>query len=188
MPDLKELLQEYSAITVDQKIYKSMMLDFLGQHDDAFDRSCRLGHFTASAIVISRTGDEILMMNHKKLNKWLQLGGHCDGDHDLLAVAIQEAKEESGLADFRVINTSIFDCEVHLIPKDRQEAPHYHYDVRFLLQANENEPLVGNQESKDLKWISLRDAAYYNSEKNMLRLYEKIKSTVRMHNLFLETI
>ena len=169
------VLQAYQSSDSGQMVYKQMMLDFLRQHDNAFDRACTLGHFTASAMVLNTTKDKVLLMDHVKLQKWLQLGGHCDGDKDFLQVAVKEAKEESGLESIQILRQDVFDLDIHLIPKRVNELAHYHYDVRFLLQADEREKLQVNCESNGLQWVSLDAVNGVNSDESVLRMCDKVR-------------
>ena len=131
---------------------------FVEAHADCLLRSCVPGHLTGSAWIVSSDRSRTLLTHHHKLDKWLQLGGHADGDGDLLAVALREAREESGLTRLRPASTEIFDCDRHLIPARGSEPEHYHYDLRFMIEADPGEPLVISNESKDLAWIEVARA------------------------------
>ena len=97
-----------------------------------------------------------LLMRHKKLNKWLQLGGHADGNTDILCVALKEAREESGIEDIVFLQEDIFDIDVHQIPTINSTPSHKHYDIRFLLQAN-HEDFIKNEEAYELRWFSFEE-------------------------------
>ena len=88
---------------------------FLATHGDAFERTLAIGHFTGSAWLVSGDGARVLLTHHRKLGRWLQLGGHADGDTDLRRVALREAEEESGLHGLAV-ESGIFDLDRHRIP------------------------------------------------------------------------
>ena len=103
-----------------------------------FQRTNYSGHFTASAWILNEKRDKALMTHHKKLNMWLQLGGHADGNTDLLDVARREAIEESGIKKIRLLNDEIFDVDIHLVPKFKDQPSHKHFDVRFIFEANED--------------------------------------------------
>ena len=171
--DTAELLQNYSPNTPEELGYQSLMLDFLRLHDNAYSRSCHLGHFTASAWIINTTCDQVLMMHHVKLNKWLQLGGHCDDNPNCITVAMTEAKEESGLDEVKLISPSIFDIDIHLIPARKNEQTHYHYDIRFLLQADSQAPISKNHESHALAWVPLEAVHQKTTERSITRMVEK---------------
>jgi 8-oxo-dGTP pyrophosphatase MutT (NUDIX family) len=108
---------------------------FVANHANCFERSLRIGHITGSAWIVDRGRTHALLTHHRKLNKWLQLGGHADGDPDILRVALREAREESNLDAIRPVSEDIFDVDIHVIPARGAEPEHLHYDVRFLLEG-----------------------------------------------------
>lgn len=115
-------------------------------------------HFTGSAWLVSVDGQRVLLTHHRKLERWLQLGGHADGDADLSRVALREAEEESGLAGL-VVETDIFDLDRHWIPERADVPGHWHYDVRFVVRATGSEQFVVSAESHDLAWRDIRAIA-----------------------------
>lgn len=114
-------------------------------------------------------------MHHKKLDKWLQPGGHCDGDSNILNVAVKEAIEESGINEIKTINKEIFDIDTHYIPRTHKELAHYHYDVRFLLKTVNNDNFIKNNESNELKWFNCSDYLKLDIEleRSVTRMIEK---------------
>ena len=104
---------------------------------------------------------------------WVQLGGHCDGNADVLAVAIAEAQEESGILGIQPVMHGIFDVDVHAIPENKKEKAHYHYDVRFLLQVVSDEDFVVSDESHDLAWIDKKRDNLPTSERSVVRMFDK---------------
>ncbi|MGX6960555.1 MAG: NUDIX hydrolase [Rickettsia endosymbiont of Pentastiridius leporinus] len=151
------------------------MLEFLNEYNSPFSRDSKLGHFTASGFLINNDKTKFLLMHHKKLNTWLQLGGHCDGNSNILEVALREAKEESGISEIEVVSDQIFDIDVHYIPKRPNEPAHYHYDVRFLLKTINNDNFIKNNESHELKWFSFSDYLQLGIEleRSVTRMIEK---------------
>lgn len=170
---LRQLLLAYNPKSDEEVVSKRLMLDFLDKHPDCFERSCKPGHFTASAWVLSHDMHTALLMHHKKLNKWLQLGGHCDGDPDLLNVALKEAKEESGLDNIEFISREIFDIDVHQIPAYKNDPAHLHYDVRFLLKATSNSAIVKNNESLDVRWFGPDINKLPTTDLSVTRMFSK---------------
>jgi len=148
---------------------------FAAAHADCLLRSCVPGHFTGSAWVVDSGRRRTLLTHHRKLDKWLQLGGHADGEADLDEVALREAQEESGLTGVKLVTPEIFDLDRHLIPARKDEPAHWHYDVRFLLEADPAEPLVVTSESKDLAWVELVEVARLNPEASMLRMVRRTR-------------
>ena len=169
---LKNLLNQYQPIYQEEQFVKNQMLDLLSNCPDCFERSCRVGHFTASSWLVNKDLSKILLIHHKKLDQWIQLGGHCDGDSDIRKVALKEACEESGIDDIKILEENIFDIDMHLIPQIKQDAPHYHFDVRFLLQAN-NDKLTINEEAHSLEWFAPDKKKLPTSSPSILRMLEK---------------
>lgn len=130
----------------------------LGDADDPFVRARLAGHFTASALVVSRDGARTLLTHHRKLGLWLQPGGHADGDRDLARVALREAEEETGLRGLQVLPT-IFDLDRHWIPEYKTVPGHWHYDVRYVVLAGADERFVVSEESLSLAWRDLASLA-----------------------------
>lgn len=136
--------------------------DFIALLDDAADpfvRARLAGHFTGSAWLVSADGQRALLMHHRKLERWLQPGGHADGERDLAAVALKEAGEESGLEQLRLEDGQIFDLDRHWIPERGEVPGHWHYDVRYVVRNSGSEAFVINPESLALAWRQVADIA-----------------------------
>ena len=147
------------------------ILAFLADYPDALERSCRPGHLTGSALVIDPVGHRILVLYHSKLQRWLQPGGHADGDSDLARVALREAVEETGIDDLRLVEPAI-DLDVHRVDPPG-ESPHEHHDVRFLVVApNGAEPVI-NHESKAFRWIISSELFNVDAESGLCRLVDR---------------
>jgi 8-oxo-dGTP pyrophosphatase MutT (NUDIX family) len=131
---------------------REQMLAFLDDHPDALHRGCAAGHLTGSAMVVDADRRELLLMLHTKLRRWLQPGGHADGDANLAAVALKEASEETGIGGLSVVVPAI-DLDVHLIDVPG-EPPHLHLDVRFLVLSPPGAVHQANHESLGLRWQS----------------------------------
>ena len=149
--------------------------EFVATQPECLRRSCVPGHLTGSAWVVSPDRRRVLLTHHRKLDKWLQLGGHADGDPDLAAVAQREAHEESGLMGIRLLSPEVFDVDRHWIPERKGELGHYHHDLRFLFEADPAEPLVCSSESKDLAWVELERVTALNPEESMARMVRKTR-------------
>jgi 8-oxo-dGTP pyrophosphatase MutT (NUDIX family) len=128
------------------------------QAGDPFVRARLAGHFTGSAWVVSADGERALLLHHRKLDRWLQPGGHADGDIDLARVALRESEEETGLRGLRV-DPRIFDLDRHRIPARGDEPEHWHYDVRFVVHAGTDEAFAVSEESHALAWRPVREIA-----------------------------
>lgn len=178
-PILK-LLRAHAAKNLDahEAAMAGEMIRFVEAHENCAERSLLTGHLTGSAWIVDAARRRTLLTHHRKLDKWLQLGGHADGELDLASVAMREAEEESGLKSLRLARDEngaavIFDVDRHRIPARGAEPEHWHYDVRFVVEADPDEPLVVTAESKDLAWVDVADVKRLNPEESMLRMVRK---------------
>lgn len=157
---LRKLLQAHAAEVPMQSALADEFGTLLDDPVDPFLRERVAGHFTASAWLVSADGTRVLLTHHRKLGRWLQLGGHADGDHDLARVAMNEAEEESGLTGLVLDDPAIFDLDKHWIPERGDVAGHWHYDVRFVIRAGASEAFVVSEESLDLAWRPVAEIAH----------------------------
>lgn len=129
-------------------------------------------------LIMNREKTKVLLMMHKKLQKWLQFGGHSDGDIDTLATAIREFHEESGIEIEPEIIWGIFDVDIHDIPADQKWRPmHQHYDILYLASIPEDTPFAMQiEEVDDIRWFDIDTISEYVGEKRMLDMMEKIKN------------
>jgi 8-oxo-dGTP pyrophosphatase MutT (NUDIX family) len=146
---------------------------FVQANPRCFDRNLAKGHLTGSAWVVSPDRSRVLLTHHHKLDRRLQLGGHADGNPDIFGVAQREAWEESGLAHLRPLSPEIFDIDVHPIPARPGAAGHYHYDIRFIFEADPAAPLVVSSESKELAWVTLASIREPDFDESMRRMARK---------------
>jgi len=144
-------INAYAAQHADEGASIDAFRAFVGRHADAAQRELEYGHLTGGVWLVSGDGERVLLTHHRKLERWLQLGGHADGDTDLARVALREAEEESGLADLTV-EPAIFDLDRHWIPERREVPGHWHYDVRFVVRCHGSEAFVVSEESLALAW------------------------------------
>ncbi|MEN0109455.1 MAG: NUDIX hydrolase [Planctomycetota bacterium] len=181
--ELRAMLAAYVAAHPDESETAARIGRLVTGHADCFQRGCRPGHLTASAWVVSADGARHLLLRHRKLGKWLQPGGHADGDTDLLAVARREVTEETGLSGLEPIVSASgllpLDLDVHQIPAriDANGAEiddaHEHHDVRFLFRATGEDRLTANHESDGLAWLEPDGVQARTDEESVLRLMRK---------------
>ena len=131
-----------------------------------------MGHITGSAWVLDSDRKSVLLTHHKKLNKWLQLGGHSDGESNVIKTALREAIEESGIQKIRLVSEDIFDIDVHEFPQKKGALAHLHYDVRFCFIA-EHENFVISDESNNLSWVPVEEIHAGDFEKSLKRMASK---------------
>ncbi len=169
---LLNLLHNYQGYEEEQP-YKKQIIHFIEENSLCFERSLEIGHITASGWLVNHDNSQVLLMHHAKLDMWVQLGGHCDGNSNVLEVAIKEAQEESGILAIEPISNQIFDIDVHLVPTHKNIPAHYHYDIRFLLRVTENVSIQQNHESKALAWFGKDKDKLPILEKSITRMFAK---------------
>ena len=169
---LLALLDAYQPLDAADAACRDRFIAFVRQYVDCFERALAIGHVTGSAWVVDATGGRVLLTHHRKLDCWLQPGGHADGDPDVAAVALREACEETGLAGLTREGSGVFDLDIHPIPARGDIAEHEHFDVRFVVRAGD-ERFVVSDESHDLAWVPLDELERYTIEWSVLRMREK---------------
>ncbi|HEY6234187.1 MAG TPA: NUDIX hydrolase [Candidatus Elarobacter sp.] len=170
---LLDELRAYAPADAREAAMRERLVAFVEAQPDAFERSLAVGHVTASAWIVDPARTGALLVHHRKLGKWLQPGGHADGDPDVRGTALREAREESGLTSLRLASEAIYDLDVHAIPARPGEPAHEHFDVRFAFEADPAEPLVTSAESHALAWVALGDLPAYGADESVLRLARK---------------
>lgn len=169
---LLKLLEDYD-FSKNEEICYSRFNNFVLQNTNCFERELQEGHVTGSAWIVDSSRKHVLLNHHAKLNVWMQFGGHCDGDSDVERVALKEAHEETGLGKLNRLEPGIFDLDIHLIPERKDLKAHYHYDVRFIFEADPKERFEVSHESHDLKWLPLIELDQFTTETSILRMRRK---------------
>jgi 8-oxo-dGTP pyrophosphatase MutT (NUDIX family) len=169
-------LSTYKTSFADEQPFISRFVELL-QAERCFHRDYLPGHITGSAWIVNEARTHALLVHHTKLNKWLQPGGHADGDENVLAVAIREVCEETGLIKLEELTTGIFDLDIHPIPARKDFPEHLHYDVRYAFIASQEDELLLSDESTEVKWILLDDvAALSGNNESIIRMIAKTKA------------
>ncbi len=176
--DLLGLLECYEDRHPDEIATIDRIRKLLCDSERCFHRDCFPGHITSSAWIVSREKRSVLLTHHRKLERWLQLGGHADGEIDVLKSALREAEEESGLRGFQPIPRSgpceILDVDVHDIPARASEPFHQHHDIRFLFEVSDAQTIQRQQaESKEVRWFSGDGIERRFDEESLLRMARK---------------
>ena len=172
------LLESYLARYPEEQARVERIRRFVETHADCFERTCRDGHVTGSAWILSADHRHVLLVHHRKLGRWLQPGGHADGEPDPLSVALREAREESGLAELAALSEEPLDVDVHAIPACGHEPAHLHYDIRYLLVAAPGQELRRSEESTALQWFERRRLTALLTEKSLLRMERKTRAAL----------
>jgi 8-oxo-dGTP pyrophosphatase MutT (NUDIX family) len=181
MPDLSLLnqLQTYKPWDTAEADFIQRIQSFLTTTPQPFHRETLEGHITASAFVVNSACDRLLLIHHRKLDRWLQPGGHCDGNPDTLAIALQEAQEETGVVAIPS-SAEIFDIDIHAIPSKGNVPEHWHYDVRYLLVADDQESLQHSErEAIAIAWVLIADLAKVNPEESFYRVQAKLEGKTK---------
>ena len=171
--DLIRFFSGYKSAYTEESIFIPDFLSLLAA-TTCYERTHLPGHITGSAWITTPERDSVLLVHHAKLNRWLQPGGHADGDENVLRVALREAEEETGLQTFKIVTELPFDVDIHLIPERKDFPAHHHYDVRFLVEAAREEKIVVSEESHDVKWVPLSELERYTTEQSVLRMKAKL--------------
>ncbi|MEX2309462.1 MAG: NUDIX hydrolase [Pirellulales bacterium] len=180
---LLDMLARYRQVFPGESPVVDRICALVESHADCFERTCRPGHITAAAWILSPDRRRHLLTHHRKLDRWLQLGGHADGHWCVEEVALREAREESGLDEFEIlpIDGAIIplDVDVHQIPARFDahgllvEDAHEHHDVRFLLIAHSGQPPLASDESHDVAWFTPDEVLERTNEESILRMLRK---------------
>ena len=181
---LRDQIADYIPCCEQEKEDKRMMLACLDARRDVLTRSDELCHFTASAWVVNRERTKALMLYHNIYNSWSWSGGHADGEEDLLAVALREVQEETGLQDVRPVSDEIYSLEILTVnahfKKGKYVVPHLHLNLTYLLEADEEQALQSKpDENSAVQWFALRDAVAASSEPDMRVIYSKLNEKLK---------
>ena len=172
---LLQQLENYSSTYTEENVFKNQFIELL-QHPNAFQRTHLPGHITGSAWIVDASRKKALLIHHAKLNRWLQPGGHADGDENVLRVALREAEEETGVKEYKILLEGIFDLDIHPIPNRKDFPEHLHYDIRYLVQANAVDELILSDESFDVAWINFEELpSLTGNNSSIYRMVEKVK-------------
>lgn len=171
--EILSLINDYELQFPHEADVVERLRDFIESNHNCFERSLQSGHITGSAWLVDLNGERVLLTHHKKLNGWFQLGGHADGDCNILNVSLTEAREESGINDITPVTGQIFDIDIHLIPQHKNVPAHYHYDICFAVQVENTEEYIVSDESNDLAWVRFEEMSNYSDTESMLRMASK---------------
>ncbi len=175
--ELLGLLARHRTRFMEEAAYIERTRAFVQAHPDCFHCDLWPGHVTGSAWVVSPDRRRVLLLHHAKHDQWFQPGGHADGDADILRVALREVSEETGLAPahIRLVDAAVFDLDIHAIPASRRGPAHEHFDIRFLVEMDDDLPIPGSDESHEVRWAPLHQVSRFNNNRSTYRMVEKTR-------------
>lgn len=167
--NLKENIENFIPYNEQEEVERKIMLDYIRDFDDTLTRQNEYGHFTSSAFVLNKERTKMLMIYHKIYNSWAWVGGHSDGNSDLLYVAMKEAKEETGIKNVAPISNDIYSLEIINVngheKRGKYVGSHVHLNVTYLLEADENEEIhIKEDENSGVKWVPIDEVLNVTSE------------------------
>ncbi len=186
--DFKEMLEAYVPYNEQEENDKEMMLKYIDTFEDVLTRENRMCHFTASSWIVNKERTKILMIYHKIYDSWAWTGGHCDGDSDMLHVAVKEAIEETGVENFKVLSDGIFGIEIVSVDghvkRGKYVPTHLHLNISYLLEADEHDALrIKEDENSGVKWIDINEINNVIDEPKMEPIYDKMNKKIVEENL-----
>lgn len=177
--NLREQIENYKPYNNQEENDQKMMLEYINTFDDVLTRENKMCHFSASNWIVNKERTKVLMIYHNIYKSWAWTGGHCDGDSNLLNVAMREAKEETGLQNFKVLSNGIFGIQILTVDSHIKRGSfvcsHLHLDGCFLLEADEKDELrIKEDENSNVKWIDIDKAVEITNEEKMKPIYKKL--------------
>lgn len=168
--EFKQNIENYIPYNEQEEVDKRIMLKYIEDFDDVLTRNNEYGHFTSSAFILNKQRTKILMIYHNIYKSWAWVGGHSDGESDLLKIAIKEAKEETGLKSVIPILDNIYSLEILTVnghfKRGKYVGSHVHLNITYLLEADEKEEIrIKEDENSGVKWISIDEVVNASSEK-----------------------
>lgn len=176
---LREKIANYVPFNDQEEKDREMILKYIDSFPDVLTRENEIVHFTSSGFVLNKKRDHVLMIYHNIYDSWSWTGGHTDGDDDLLAVAIREVQEETGVKNVVPIVDDIFTIDVLSVlghyKRGKYVTSHIHISAAYLLEAAEEEKLhIKEDENSNVAWLPLETFLDNVSEKHMIPVYTKI--------------
>lgn len=162
---------------MEESAYVDRALAYVESHPDCFHCDAWPAHVTGSAWVVNPARSSVLMVHHRKHGQWFQPGGHADCEADIVAVALRETSEESGIdpRHIRLVGGEIFDLDIHRIPASHRGPEHEHIDVRFLVEVDDRLPVPGSHESHEVRWVPVGQVSRFNNNRSTFRMVEKTR-------------
>ncbi len=180
MKKIVEALRAYCPRCEQEERDRAFILAFIEKNPDALLRENPVAHLTASAWVVNAARDRVLMVYHRLYDSWSWTGGHADGEEDLLAVAMRECREETGVEHLRAVSEEVYSVEVLTVDghekRGQYVSSHLHLNLTYLLEADERDALrVCEEENSGVRWFTLEGALAASTEPWFVeRIYKKL--------------
>lgn len=184
MEELYKLIMDYIPENEQEENDKKIMLKYIKKFDDVLTRQNEMFHFTTSAWVINHDKTKVLMIYHNIFDSWAWIGGHADGNSNLLEVVKKEILEETGVKNVALLINGIFGLSIQIvkphIKNGKYISSHLHYDIQFLFEASEEDDLkIKCDENKDVRWLDIDTVLDKVTEEHMKPLYKKLMNKVQ---------
>ena len=183
--NLRNEIAKYTPYNEQEEKDKEVMLKYVDAFDDVMERKNEFAHFSASAWIVNKEQTKVLMAFHNIYQSWSWIGGHADGDSDLLHVALKETEEETGLKEIQPLSDEIFSIEILSVDghvkKENHVSTHVHLNLTYLIAADENETTrVNPDENSGIKWMGLDEAIDACTEPYMKIIYKKLNEKLKV--------
>ena len=184
MKELYNQISNYEPLTEKEKTDKDVILEFMKKNDNCLVRDNRIAHFTTSAWIVNKKRDKVLMIFHNIYNSWAWVGGHADGNSDLLHAIKKEIEEETGITKLKQLYDGIFGLNIVTveshIKRGKQVNSHLHFDIEFLFEADENDKIrIKEDENSNVDWIPIDEVNNYTTEEKMKPIYDYLTNKLK---------
>lgn len=182
--ELLNQIAAYRPCCEQEETDRRLILQYAEIFDDLFTRQNEMAHFTASAWIVTPDRSHALMAYHNLYDSWAWLGGHADGEQDLLSVALREAREESGVAHVRPVSEKIYSLEIlpvtQHVKRGKFVSAHLHLNLTYLLEANAHDALrCKPDENSGVRWFRPDEVCAAVSEPPMRVIYQKLMDKLK---------
>lgn len=185
--ELKRQIEKYEPYNEQEVEDKQIMLKYINTYSNILNRENKFAHFTASTWAVNKERTKVLMVYHNIYKSWTWVGGHADGEENLLNVAIRELKEETGVINVSVIENDIFSLEVLCVDghvkRGKYVPSHIHLNLTYLLEVDESEILkIKEDENTGVKWVNIEDVKTESTENWIIEnVYKKLNEKLMLY-------